>query len=369
MKKAQLLTLKRSIYALNSPYPPDDIIITYFDFLKMRDFIHYFQFNLTVFDNLLKLTIDLWKTEKRISRISLMDIVKKYSYTNIQSEPKKFHNDKLIELPEKTCYLIFELFKMTYECPEKLSALQVEEVQKISSILIKDLPLSAECELWLCENAEKGERVLNRLLRYPIKSKIISKWARANFENDHFRNRRAEMLGWILDEDSSFELEKDVLIRDFDYINAVDLAALKDYENELVGNDILQRELGNILPQRSLDSFSFLETPNKNGFNPILNYPTLNFKRRFYNFYNSKKLEKANNRDELIEQMTLDFYSNLRTTLAITKIWGIGYSRLSNDLKTELLKTQYNENTHRSLVKVANMNKNIKILEWILEEQ
>ncbi|KAA6322621.1 hypothetical protein EZS27_027858 [termite gut metagenome] len=39
------------------------------------------------------------------------------------------------------------------------------------------MSLTEDGEDWLCKNVDKSASVLNRILRYPAKSKIISQWA------------------------------------------------------------------------------------------------------------------------------------------------------------------------------------------------
>ncbi|HNX90198.1 MAG TPA: hypothetical protein PKH58_14070, partial [Paludibacteraceae bacterium] len=58
----QLLNL---ILEYEKPQAPDDLILTYQDFMKVRDFLSYYPFNPVVFENLLRLTIDLWTSDTR----------------------------------------------------------------------------------------------------------------------------------------------------------------------------------------------------------------------------------------------------------------------------------------------------------------
>ena len=71
--------LQSLILKYDKPDAPDDLILTYQDFLRVKDFLIYYPFNPVVFQNLLKLTIDLWTSNKRISRLSLLQGIKRYS--------------------------------------------------------------------------------------------------------------------------------------------------------------------------------------------------------------------------------------------------------------------------------------------------
>ena len=51
--------IQNRIMEYDTPDSPDDLIVTYQDFLKVRDFLFYYPFNPVVFKSLLKLTVDL----------------------------------------------------------------------------------------------------------------------------------------------------------------------------------------------------------------------------------------------------------------------------------------------------------------------
>lgn len=42
-------------------YPKDNLILSYYDFLKLRNYIGYYKFNTVVFDNLLTLVNNEWE--------------------------------------------------------------------------------------------------------------------------------------------------------------------------------------------------------------------------------------------------------------------------------------------------------------------
>ena len=50
-------------------------------------------------------------------------------------------------------------------------------------------------------------------------------------------------------------------------------------------------------------------------------------------------------------------------------IWAIGYSRLDNQTKENLLKKYYCEESYYSLFRVSKKIKQVDLLEWLLDKQ
>lgn len=72
MNKQRKIELQRAIIELEKPYPKDDLILSYPDFIKVWDYLIHYQFNPVVFENLVNLANDFWNSEKRISRLSML---------------------------------------------------------------------------------------------------------------------------------------------------------------------------------------------------------------------------------------------------------------------------------------------------------
>src|SRR5690554_1514292 len=110
--------IKRALIAIENPMPEDDLINDYKDFLKVRDFLHYYQFNPKVFGSLAKLCNALWHSEKRINRLSLVNSLKSYGKS---TEP-------INDLPLDVRQQLFELFRKSFEEANVLRENQVEEI-------------------------------------------------------------------------------------------------------------------------------------------------------------------------------------------------------------------------------------------------
>jgi hypothetical protein len=251
MSKQRKIELQRAIIELEKPYPKGDLILSYSDFLKVRDYLSYYQFNPDIFDNLINLANDIWNTEKRISRLSLLQKIKQYLHHDTTRDYYSRNTKPNFQLNVETRKLLFNLFRKTFEEKNYISHKQLDEARKICNNVLINLELTPIEEEWLCSNIFVSELILNRVLRYPIKSEVISNWAKSNFQNDILRSRRAELLSWIIDQEPTFEIEQQILIDDFEYLNQSDLQAIQNYDDEIAANKIMEQELGEYLPKKT----------------------------------------------------------------------------------------------------------------------
>ncbi len=365
MNKQRKIELQRTIIELEKSYPKDDLIISYSNFLKVRDYLRYYQFNPIVFDNLITLANEKWNTEKRISRISLLQKIKQYLYQDTGKDYYSKNTKPNFQLKIETRKLLFNLFKKTFEEKKYISYIQLAEARKICNNVLINLELTPIEEEWLCSNIIESELILNRVLRYPIKSVIISNWAKSNFHNDILRSRRAELLSWIIDQEPNFEINQQTLLDDFEYLNQSDLQAIKNYDNEIAANKIIEEELGEYFPKKTQYNFFDRRYNEAKG---DLSAPELKLSKRPYGvIIDISKAYPVNIPN--FEKLSEDFINNLPTHKKVTMIWGIGYSRLDNSLKFSLLKKYYCNETYYSMYRVCKRTKNIELLKWILDRQ
>ncbi|MDD2798438.1 MAG: hypothetical protein PHV20_07595 [Bacteroidales bacterium] len=405
MNKERQIDLRKSILEIENPYPKDDLILSYADFLKHRDYLCYYKFNPRVFHNILKITNDEWASSNRINRLSLISILKNYIISN-----NKDLTRKKILTPE-TRFLIFELFRKVFEEDNYISVKQIDEARRICNNLLINVNLTPTEEQWLCENIEVSELLLNRVLRYPTKSRIISNWARQNFDMVISRNRRAEITSWIIDEKPNFEIENQTLIDDFEFLNAIDSLTIQKYEEalkstkkidnkidiqakektEITENDearalletnpefrllnnaikMIEEKFGplSLSIRKHINDDLFNQNNELSSFeNSETTAPELKLTRRFYEV----AMDRAKYYPVSIpdfEKLQIDFYNNLSHYQITTMIWAITYSRLDNTVKSSLLKKYYNNETHNTMFKVCKKTKNMKLLKWMLAQQ
>lgn len=368
MDKQRKIALQRTIIELEHPYPKDDLIVSYADFLKVRDYLSYFQFNPIFFKNLVKLANDLWNTEKRISRLSLLQKIKQYYHITQQGTTKHYYRRNTkpnFEIAVETRMLLFDLFKKTFEEKNFISQKQLSEARKICNNVLINIALTPLEESWLCANFSESELILNRVLRYPVKSEIISNWAKSNFQYNLFRSRRPELISWMIDQEPSFEIDQQTLIDDFEYLNNCDLQAIQNYDDEMIANKIIEKEMGEYLPKKTsynIKERTFYEEKVD------LPDPELKLSQRPYGVQlDSSKDYPVSIPD--FEALKKDFYENISVHQKVTMIWAIGYSRLDNNIKCALLKKYYCNETYFTIHKVCKRTKNIELLKWILTQQ
>jgi len=218
---------------------------------------------------------------------------------------------------------------------------------------------------WLCENADKSNVILNRLLRYPEKSTIISNWVKQHDKLDRYRIRRAEMVGWLMDENPDYIIDKMTLIDDFEYFNTIDINAIREYESELDVFKVIERDFKGILAIREPSRMERLRGIQSET---ITQPPELELTKRFYNTH----LDYSSSHKTFIPdfiKLREEFYSNIDTTIKVTMLWAIAYSRLDAKVKTELMKRFYCDEVNWTYFKISKKLKLIDSLIWLKEQQ
>jgi len=371
MKKERKKALQRVIAQLENPYPDDNMISSYHDFLKVRHYLRFFQFNPIVFDNLLRITIEAWESKKRVNRLALVITLKQYFKRTIQESINEDNSkNRIIKFPlsPDTKKMLFNLFKLTIKEGKRISEKQLPKAIAVCNNMFISMELSETEQEWLCSNASVSETVLNRVLRYPVKSDIISSWAKNNFQNNSFRNRRAEIIGWVLDQEPNFEVEKQTIIDDFNYLHKSDLEAVRRYDDEIIANKIIEREFRDFLPKKKQQSFDYSEGIFRDDEVIGLSEPELKLSSRIYPVP-YKDLKKYPGGIPDFEKLRQRFFSGVEKIHKLTMISAIGYSRLDNDTKSALLKKYYFKATWDLLFRISKKNKNLSFLKWLLEQE
>ena len=370
MNKINRQEIIRTLAAEANEYPPDDLIITYADFLKNGQYLCYNKYNPLVLERLSALTDDLWSSSKRISRITLLTTIKKYVVV-AHYDAGYFDGYYKKGFPVQDIFTesiksnLFSIFKKVHTGPRYLTEKQQEEGKQISNYFLKYSHLNPDDLLWLCENALSSLYFLNRILRYPAPSTLITSWAKENVNTNKLRSRRAELTSWIIDEDLEYQINTETLIADFEYQNNLDKKTFEDYIDEIDYHQHLADELGDIFDVKKISDYRFdglyKEPEILDGFTE----PTYTLSKRFY------KVPLLTDKQYNIQIPDFDtlsktFYNNLNITRDITMIWSIAYSRLDVKTKTELLKNYYHEHTITSLIKVAIKFDFIPLLKWMV---
>ncbi len=350
------IEIHRAILELENPYPADNLISDYKSFLLVRDFLHAYKFNPTVFSALVDLANTSWDSTSRVSRLSLIVAVKRYGFSNVE-------NANLMPLSVRE--QVFQLFRKSFEEPEKVTTRQLEEVQKMCTRMIRLLTFGEPEEQWLCDNIHLSDLVATRVLRYPGRSPLISRWVRQHYDADRFRSQRPILAGWLMDEDPTYMVDTQTLFDDFEYLNHLDIQAISDYEEEKNANHVMKEELEEFLIKTRLryvdddgQEISSFRTAD-------LEEPTLSLSRRFYSVSEDSKSKLHSQQIPIFKKLRKDFNENIAITQNVTMLWAVAFSHLEVEQKTELLKHYYREETYRSFFKICVRFKMVELLRWL----
>ena len=349
--------LQKAITKLEKPWPNDDLISNYSDFLKHRDLIVYHRFNPVVFEHLLELAISHWTANQKVSRSSLVLTIRRY----VSEQGADLNN---LNLSGKA--KVFELFKLTLLHPEFIPQGQRVEIEQRGSQLMYGLLLDGTQLNDLCELAIYHSKALNRVLRYPSQSVIISNWVSAHFEDPILRLRRAEAVGWMLDNNPAFEVDDAIIRRDFEHMNDLDRSAVTnlvmgDAVNELFHTDWLSEfPIDHTIPQ---DPF---ESPQKAP-SFAFGKDRIELIKRFYPVPTVHD-KTADHWVPDFEALESFFEANQTSLLKVTMVWGIAYSRIDKTLKSKLLRKYYCPETHYSIFRVATKHGLLDLLKWMLKQ-
>lgn len=336
---------------LERPRVPDTLISTYADYLQHRDFLEHYRFNLTVLESLVNLTIDLWKTDKRINRLGLLTSIKQFAFQR--------KDDNVIKNPysKQLNHRMFQLYRNTYEAAGVISARQLPEARKISNFLLIGASLPEEDQQWMLDNCALHDPIINRILRYPDKSPLISAWIRKHYYGNLLSERRAEATSWLIDEDPEFVFDRSLLLSDVEWLNLQDKTAIENHESQLALRDLvflvnMENELVKKEDSQSIDTAEYAELKLMSRYHA-------------HEVRYSKALEmQLPDLNSILEDYrnNTDFYHNS------TMMWSIAFSRLDAKTKMQLIKKYYSEDTHRSFLKIAKQYKFVGLLKWLNSE-
>ena len=339
-------TIQKAICKVENIYPKDDLILNYQDFLKHRDYLLYYKYNPKVFIALIDLIHDIWNTKKRISRPSLIQVAKRY-YLSCEKEKK--------ELPELTIQKIFELFKRVvyYKDVKVVEASRIDLNRAVNNLL-SGIKLNEESQKWLCEHAEYSHHILNRVLRYPYKSTLITAWARENYYKDSLRTRRSELAGWIIDEDPTFEVSKNDLIEDFEFFLESDIALFEGKEYLNTKHSLLKEADPFIKADDSIPSERVI--------------PIEQLYQKYHGLY-STTIDRLKDESDNLNYIRDEFYAILDINIQKSNLWAIGFSRHNRAIKSQLLRKNYTQITEWTFLMICKKSKLVGLLKWLLAQK
>jgi hypothetical protein len=350
--------LLKAIAKIEKPWPSDGIIGSYHDFLRHRDLIIYHQFNPTVFEQILDLALLNWSSAIKVSRHSLVMTIRRYVV-----EQDVDTNNLIPPIKIK----LFDLFVLTLTHTDRVPKGQRSEVEKWAAQLILGVQFESPQLRQLCDLALHHPKALNRALRYPAKSEIISNWAQENFGNKVLKLRRAEVVGWILDVNPAFEVDAKSIRSDFNYMNEMDRVAVSNVVMSEVVHQLFKTDWPTDFPIDNSIPVEPYEIEKKKLPPFAFGKDKVELIKRFYpvkTVYN----KAADNWVPDFEALEEYFQQNQETLRKVTMIWGIAYSRIDKKRKSQLLHKYYCPETHYSIFRVATKHKLLDLLKWMAKQ-
>ncbi|MDD5361402.1 MAG: hypothetical protein PHN88_04670 [Ignavibacteria bacterium] len=367
------LFLRLNIAKIENKYPDDGIISSYKDYLKQREFLNYYQFNPNVFFSLLRIAVEDWKNGMRINKQAV--VLSLYNYLELCKNK--------IDLPDRTASLLFDLLKLVLESSIKSKKTRYKLITKIAHSLI-GLHLNSEEINYLLGYVNVSKTILILILRYKYKSGEITAWAKENFHKGQYREYRTELISWILDEDPGYEIDKQVLIDDFEYANERDRKAIQDYKDEISAIKILGKTLNKVFPKPEFDLF-FDDFGPYTRYNPEI--PELILTKRNYSVptnrdeelelkpyryvydYKNKVYQAQRVHIPNFKSLESNFQYDLDEFYAKTMIYAIMFSRWGMKEKISLLEKYYIKDRFYLFKYIAVQNKSIEMLRWLIERE
>ena len=347
------IKIRRKIIEIKSLRPSDNMISSYADFLTYKDTLSAYKFNINTFCNLVDLTYELWQSGEKMNKASLLELISKYSGLN--------KNQRLVN--DKTARQLFWLFRETniYAVPNYSSA-TVIRMQSSTNKALKGIPLTNSEIIELIANVNQSRHILNRILRHPTANSSISEWAKSVFSIDTYRNRRPEIIGWILDENIDYVVNDQVMIDDFEHFLQIDKDLVKKYKLEhadylsLINNR--KKEIEERIVLTGITDWQD-EFPAAG-----LIKPKLILDQRIYN----KSIELEGDLTIIVpdfENRTRDFYNRIDFYTRLTMLWGVAYSHHKTRVKLNLYKKFYTSELFPAAIKIGYKTKNVPFLEWL----
>lgn len=350
------IDIRRKIIEIRNLKPSDNTISSYADFLRYKDILSAYKFNLATFCILVELAYDLWRSGEKINKASLLELISKYSGLNKHPE----------QVSDRTARQLFWLFRESnINGVPGYSSATIIRMQISSNKALKGIPLTNPEIAELINNIALSRHILNRILRHPTANSLITEWIKSVFYIDSYRNRRPELIGWLLDENADYVVNDQVIADDFEYFFKIDKKLVDKYKNEhstyKSALDQKKREIEERVSNTGVRDWQD-EFP---AFGLIK--PKLMMEQRIYN----KSIEIEGDPTIILpdfENRKRDFYSRVDFYKRLTMLWGVAYSHHKTSVKLNLYKQFYTSELYPAAIKIAYRSKNVRFLEWLYNQ-
>lgn len=325
--------LHKIIISIDRPIAKDGLITDYKSFLNQKDYIHLYSFNVKIFNSLLKLSLSLWTSNQRISRICLAKKIFSYLRNDKNSRLaniKKFNSESI--------ELLFDLFRITIVLPEFATAKQIEEIQQKLYACLYSIDLTDEQLTYLVNNYEKSDYFVRKLLNYHKSSSVISKWALDNYHTDIVKGRRSNFAAVLINHNPDFEIEIGSIADDVRHFNKLDLQRFFQAKaNVGIDVELSYRYYGvPIIPKQPTNEALF------DHLDELINYATT------------------------IKNHTLYLLNNADIAKKYAMLWSVIFSKLPPKNKGEMLTKYYAVELHDVFVRICKRQGLSAPLKWLM---
>jgi len=156
---------------------PIDLITNYSDILRFQHYLKNAQPERKILTVLLDAVFQKIERGQRFQKVLILKLI--------------LNHMKCEGVDDEILIKVFRIY-------QQLIFNESDEVCWKLSNLIKNRELLPNQINWLLDNYEASEHILNRILRYPVKNKMITQWAETAINNEELWNRKAEIIGCIL---------------------------------------------------------------------------------------------------------------------------------------------------------------------------
>jgi hypothetical protein len=171
---------------------PDKFLLgnikNYNDIIAYSEIIKESNYSEKLFDRVLSIICEKQKESKKFRKNDCFKLVNKIRKKNTSIIENKIISKK-----------VFFLFK------ENILSIKNEDITNRLSVTLKNCLLEDLEIAWLISNHNKNVCILNRILRYPVASKLISEWASSTLVKNINHARKRELIGWIVDSDYEYQ--------------------------------------------------------------------------------------------------------------------------------------------------------------------
>jgi hypothetical protein len=178
----QILNAQFEYWKLKPSSIPKKLINDYKTIISARQFLKNINFSEKVLVIIIDIIIEKIRNNKRFQKKTTLSIIRNI----IKSKPQN------ITLKKATVEKLFEIY-------QSLILTINEDLRWMLASLLMEQELNDEQVNWLIVNSDKSVHILNRLLRYPVKNKIISDWAYTCIKQKIHGDRKSELIGKVLD--------------------------------------------------------------------------------------------------------------------------------------------------------------------------